>query len=109
MSAYAIGWLRQVRMGPEIVRYLEEIDATLAPFGGRFRIHGGLAEVLEGEWIGDLVAIEFPSKKHASDWYASDAYRAIAALRTQNSRSVVFLVDGVDETHRATDGLSPAA
>ena len=96
-------------MGPEIVRYLEEIDATLEPFGGKFRIHGGSAEVLEGDWMGDFIAIEFPSMAHARDWYASDAYRAIAALRTRNSHSVVFLVDGVDDSHRATDGLSPAA
>ena len=108
MSAYAIGWLRHVRMGHDIVRYLEEIDATLAPFGGKFRIHGGAPEVLEGDWTGDFIAIEFPSREDARDWYASDAYRAIAALRTRNSHSVVFLVDGVDETHRATDVLSPA-
>jgi uncharacterized protein (DUF1330 family) len=107
MAAYAIGWLRQVRMGQEIVGYLEEIDATLAPFGGKFRIHGGSAEVLEGEWAGDLVAIAFPSMEDARDWYASDAYCAIAALRTRNSNSVVFLVDGVDEAHRATDVLGP--
>ena len=93
-------------MGPEIVRYLEQIDATLAPFGGKFRIHGGTAEVLEGDWTGDLVAIEFPSNRHASAWYASDAYQAIAGLRTENSHSVVFLVDGVDDSHRATDVLS---
>ena len=41
MSAYAVANLHAVRMGPEIVRYLERIDATLAPFEGRFIIHGG--------------------------------------------------------------------
>ena len=105
MSAYAIGWLTDVQAGPDIVRYLEEIDATLAPFDGRFRIHGGPVDVLEGDWAGDLVVIEFPDKGAARGWYGSDAYRAIAPLRTANSRSVVFLADGVDETHRASDVL----
>ena len=105
MPAYAIGWLRDLRSGPEIVRYLEEIDATLAPFGGKFRIHGGQVDVLEGEWTGDLVAIEFPTRQAARDWYASEAYSAIAPLRTSNSKSLVLLMDGVDDAHAATDVL----
>jgi uncharacterized protein (DUF1330 family) len=36
MPAYAVAHMRQVTMGPAIVEYLERIDATLAPFGGRF-------------------------------------------------------------------------
>ena len=35
-------------IGPAIAEYLERIDATLAPSGGRFAVHGGEAEVLEG-------------------------------------------------------------
>lgn len=85
MSAYAIGRLREVNAGPDITRYLEAVDVTLTPFGGKFRIHGGPVEELEGEWRGDLVAIEFPSKDAARAWYASEAYCAIAPLRAGNS------------------------
>ena len=46
MTSYAVAHLRTVTMGPEIAAYLQRIDATLAPFGGRFLIHGGEAEVL---------------------------------------------------------------
>ena len=35
MPAYAIAHLRSAEIGPDIVRYLEGIDATLEPFGGR--------------------------------------------------------------------------
>ena len=41
MPAYAIGCLTDVRLGPGVVAYLKGIDATLAPFSGRFLIHGG--------------------------------------------------------------------
>lgn len=41
MSTYAIATLRNVAMGPAIIEYLERIDATLAPFGGKFVVHGG--------------------------------------------------------------------
>lgn len=60
MSAYAVAHLRSVAMGPEIAEYLQRIDATLEPFQGAFRIHGGGAEVLEGTWQGYLIVIEFP-------------------------------------------------
>ena len=43
MAAYAVGILNDVRMGPDIVEYLERIDATLAPYDGHFIIHGGTA------------------------------------------------------------------
>jgi uncharacterized protein (DUF1330 family) len=106
MSAYAVAHMRQVTMGPPIVEYLERIDATLAPFGGRFIVHGGEIEVLEGSWPGHVIVIEFPDRERARAWYNSDDYRAILALRTDNSQSDVVMVDGVDSTHRATDVLA---
>lgn len=47
MTCYAVGHLRNVEMGKEIVAYLEAIDATLAPFEGQFIIHGGQKHMLE--------------------------------------------------------------
>ena len=106
MPAYAVAHMRQVTMGPPIVEYLERIDATLAPFGGRFVVHGGDVEVLEGTWPGHLIVIEFPSRGAADDWYHSAAYQDILALRTDNSDSDIILVDAVDARHRATDVLT---
>jgi uncharacterized protein (DUF1330 family) len=105
MAAYALAAVRQVTMGPPIVEYLEQIDATLAPYGGRFVVHGGSIEVLEGTWIGHLVMIEFPDMDAARDWYRSPAYRAIVHLRTENSEGACIIVDGVPDGHRATDIL----
>lgn len=105
MCTYAVAHLHRVTMGPAIVEYLERIDATLAPFNGRFIVHGGRKELLEGRWDGDLVVIEFPDREHAREWYGSPAYQAILPLRTQNSVGDVILVDTVEEPHRATDVL----
>ena len=105
MSAYAVAHMRQVTMGPPIVEYLERIDATLAPFGGHFIVHGGDFELLEGGWPGNLIVIEFPDRAQASAWYNSPAYQAIVALRTDNSDSDVIMIDGVDRDHKATDVL----
>ncbi|MBW9205394.1 DUF1330 domain-containing protein [Mumia sp. zg.B53] len=108
MTAYAIAHIREITMGPDIVEYLERIDATLAPYGGRFLVHGADVRTLEGEWPGDIVIIAFPDHDHATRWYESDPYQAILPLRTENSDSVAILVDGVGDDHRATDILGRA-
>jgi uncharacterized protein (DUF1330 family) len=105
MSAYAVAHMRRVTMGPPIVEYLERIDATLAPFGGHFIVHGGDFEPLEGSWPGNLIVIEFPDREQARAWYNSDAYQAIVTLRTDNSDSDVIMIDGVDRDHKAADVL----
>lgn len=105
MSAYAIGHLEQVNMGPDIIQYLEKIDATLAPYAGRFLVHGDPIEVLEGALRGAVIVIEFSDIGQARQWYASPAYRAILPLRTSNARGTVFLVSGVPDDHKATDVL----
>jgi uncharacterized protein (DUF1330 family) len=106
MAAYALAHLRRVTMGPPIVEYLQRIDATLAPFNGRFIVHGGSIEVLEGAWIGHAIIIEFPSIDVARAWYRSAAYQAIVRLRTENSEGECIIVDGVPSGHRATDILN---
>ena len=105
MSSFAVAHLRSVTMGPDIADYLARIDATLAPYGGRFVVHGSPSEVLEGPWEGDLVVIEFPDRDHGRSWYTSPSYQQIVALRTTNSDGSVIIVDRVTEPHHATDIL----
>ena len=73
--AYAIAYLREVDLGAEILEYIEKIDATLAPYGGRFLVHGGELNPAEGTWDGDIVIIEFPNGADAAAWYESPAYQ----------------------------------
>ena len=108
MTAYAIALLEDVKMGPPIVEYLERIDATLAPYDGRFVVHGGQQELLEGTNPGVIVAIEFADRDTARAWYQSEAYHQILPLRVNNSRSRALLIDGVEPEHRATDVLGGA-
>ncbi|MFI7277692.1 DUF1330 domain-containing protein [Streptomyces sp. NPDC049879] len=105
-AAYAVALLRAAGPQEGVVRYLEGIDATLAPFGGRYLVHGDPPTVLEGEWPGDLVVIAFPDRARAEAWYASDAYREILPLRRSGVAGPVVLIDGVPPGHRATDILT---
>lgn len=106
MAGYAIAHLQDVTVGPDIVEYLRRIDATLAPFDGRFVVHGATPVELEGAAPGTPIVIEFPSLERARAWYDSPAYRRILPLRTRDARSVAYLVEGVDAEHRATDVLA---
>ena len=105
MTAYAVAVVRETRFGPEVKEYLERIDETLAPFSGKYRVHGGPYQPLEGSWSGDLVIIEFPSMEMAKGWYDSAAYGAIRALRINNTEGDVLLVQGVPDGHKGADLL----
>ncbi len=105
MPAYVIAHLWSLQMGPDIVRYVSEIDATLEPFDGRYVVHGGPVDVREGSFPGDVIVLEFPDRERARGWYESDAYQAILALRTSRSEGWVIIGDGVPADHRATDIL----
>nr|WP_272214394.1 DUF1330 domain-containing protein [Marinicella sp. W31]MDC2879997.1 DUF1330 domain-containing protein [Marinicella sp. W31] len=100
MTCYAIGHLRNIEMGPEIIAYLQAIDTTLAPFEGRFIIHGGRKHPLEGSFAGDLIAIGFPDLARTEAWYASPAYQEILPFRSDNAEGEVFMVEGVGADHR---------
>jgi uncharacterized protein (DUF1330 family) len=52
-----------------------------------------------------LIIIQFPDLQRLRGWYASEAYRAILALRTQNSEADIVFVEMVSPDHRATDVL----
>jgi uncharacterized protein (DUF1330 family) len=105
-KAYAIAYLNDVDFGAEIIEYIEKIDATLAPYGGRFLVHGGKVTPAEGEWTGEVVLIEFPDAEAATEWYGSPAYQEILPLRTEHSRSMAALLPGVPEGYRAVDKLA---
>ncbi|WP_431101214.1 DUF1330 domain-containing protein [Roseateles noduli] len=105
MSTLAIAKVQAIVVNPETIEYLQRIDATLAPYEGRFVVHGGPVERIEGDWKGDLVILEFPDRDRARGWYSSDAYREIVGLRTRNMSADVIFIDGVPLTYRATDIL----
>ncbi len=106
VPAYAMAYIRDVDFGPEIIEYIEKIDATLAPYGGRFIVHGGPIVQVEGEWTGDVVIIEFPDKAAAEEWYASPAYQEILPLRTEHSNSMAGLLRGLPRNYQAVTKLA---
>lgn len=102
MTAYAIAHIRPANMNEDILEYIERIQPTMDPFGGRFLVHGKEVEVLEGPFPGTIVMIGFPDLERARAWYASPAYQAILPLRTRHIEGEVILVEGVPADYDAT-------
>lgn len=95
MTAYALAHLRTPTINADVLGYIERIQDTLNPYGGRFLVHGGHVDVLEGSWPGDIVIIEFPDTATAHAWYASPAYQEILPMRTEHIEADTIIVDGV--------------
>ena len=95
--AYAVAHLTEppTHLPEEVLLYMELVQATLDPYGGRFLVHGGSVEVREGTWPGTLVIIAFPDLTAARTWYESDDYSKLKPLRTRHVRGNAVLVDGL--------------
>ncbi|MFI6318653.1 DUF1330 domain-containing protein [Nonomuraea sp. NPDC050556] len=100
---YAIAHFTTLSRHSDVMDYLERIQETLDPFSGRFIVHGGEVEELEGGWKGTVAVIAFPGIAEARGWYRSAAYQAILPLRTSHIEASAILVEGVP------DGYDPAA
>ena len=66
--------------GPRRVRRVPPLaNASVLRHGGRFVVRGGESEVIEGDWAGRIVVLEFDSLEAAQAWYHSDDYQAGSA------------------------------
>ena len=102
MPAYALAHLYETSLHPEVLEYIERIQSTMDPFGGRFVVHGVIPEVIEGEWPGTVVIIEFPDVEQARAWYRSPAYQEILPMRTDHLPGSAILVQGVGPDYDAS-------
>ena len=100
MSAYLINHLRQPGvLHADVLDYLDQVQATLDPFGGKFIVQGGQMDIVEGAWPGSAIVLSFPDMTKAREWYKSPAYQNILHLRTDHLVGDVILVDGVAADH----------
>jgi uncharacterized protein (DUF1330 family) len=96
MPAYLINHLRIPGVPkPENLEYLEEVEATFEPYGGKWLVLDADVEVMEGDWPGSVVLMEFPDMATAKQWYRSPEYQQILHLRTDNVISDLILVNPV--------------
>jgi len=76
--------------------YRSLVAPTIASAGGRYRVRGGSVQVLEGQWQPKrLVMLEFDSVAAALEWYESEEYAPVKAIRERTARSDVVIVEGL--------------
>jgi uncharacterized protein (DUF1330 family) len=97
MTTYLINHLRIPGGVPteDGLAYLDQVEATVAPYGGRWLAIDAQVQVVEGAWPGSVVLMEFPDMASARNWYDSADYQKILPQRTTHSISDLILVDGV--------------
>ena len=97
-AAYIIA---QVRVDdPEGYRnYTDRTPALIEKWGGQFLVRGGRTEVMEGEPVGNrTVLLRFPSMEQALEFYHSDDYAELRAIRQAHSEAQFLIAEGVPET-----------
>ena len=96
MTTYLVNHLRVPGLPkPQNLEYLERVEATFLPYGGRWLVLDGEVEVLEGAWSGSVVLMEFPDRETARKEYDSPEYQDILRLRTDDAISDLVLVEPV--------------
>ncbi len=76
--------------------YAKLAGESLVPFQSKTLVHGGMVEVLEGDWKPEtLVMLEFESMEQAQQWYKSRAYAKAKDILRRAASVKVILVEGV--------------
>ncbi len=75
--------------------YLKLANESLTPFQSKTIVHGGMVEVLEGDWKPErVVVVEFESMEQARQWYMSPAYTKAKDILRRAASIKVILVEG---------------
>lgn len=75
--------------------YVIAVSPLVEQYGGEYLVRGGPAEHFEGDSIGErTVVIRFPSLQAAKDWYHSEEYAPVRAMRQAASTSLQTIVEG---------------
>jgi len=97
MPAYCLFDVRAITHPGKVEEYRSRVAATVAQYGGRYRVLGGKFDVVEGDWQpGFLVLVEFASREQAHRWYDSAEYRPLKSLRVAGTRSNGLVVEGCE-------------
>ena len=94
MSGYVIGNIN-VTDPDAFEEYRGMVPATVAAYGGKYLVRGGVADVVEGDWNPNrLVVLEFESVERAREWYNSPEYTPAKAVRLKASTGDLLFVEG---------------
>jgi uncharacterized protein (DUF1330 family) len=75
--------------------YVAAVSPIVETYGGEYLVRGGPAQYFEAEPIGErTVVIRFPSVQAATEWYHSEEYAPVRAMRQAASKSLQTIIEG---------------
>ena len=93
MSAYLIGHIT-IKNSDKWKTYVEGVQQSLIPFNAEVVFRGKRATVLAGEHPHHhTVVIKFPDQPTLQQWYNSDSYQALIAIRDEAAEVVIISYD----------------
>lgn len=96
MPAYCFFDVLKINDAEKMDAYRNRVFANVAQHGGRYVVLGGQTDVVEGSWQPTFpVIIEFPNLQQAHDWYNSDDYAELKALRLAASEANAVFIEGM--------------
>jgi uncharacterized protein (DUF1330 family) len=96
MSAYCVFDILKINDSEKMEAYRDRVFANVEQHGGRYLVVGGQTDLVEGNWqLTFPVIIEFPSLQQAHDWYDSDDYAELKALRLAASEANAVFIEGM--------------
>jgi uncharacterized protein (DUF1330 family) len=97
VGAFVIAERMDVLDAEKLQQYLDAVSPTIESYGGRYHVVTGSIEVLEGEWRPPaLVVFEFPSRERALEWWGSEEYAPLKALRREAAVYNMVLAEGLE-------------
>ena len=74
-------------------RYAMAVPDVVVKYGGKYLVRGGKLKALEGDWKPVMVVVlEVPSMEQARQFYDSEEYKPLLALRKETTVSEVVLM-----------------
>ncbi len=99
MSAYCLFDNLKVKDPALLEEYKRKVFPVVQKYQGQYVVLGGETEVIEGNWkLTQLIMIEFPSLAHAKEWYYSEDYKELKALRLSVTKSNAAIIDGLQHS-----------
>lgn len=96
MKGYCLFDNVQVHDIEKLEAYKKRAAPLVKKYEGRYIILGGQFTVVEGTWGPTfLVMIEFPSFEKAREWYYSEEYKELKALRLSAVDSNGIIAEGL--------------
>jgi uncharacterized protein (DUF1330 family) len=83
---------------PEVyAEYVEQVQALVEQYGGRYLARGGDVVPLTDDWQPQrIVLIQFDTIDQVQDCFASPEYQALVPLREQSTTSRAIIVEGCE-------------